>query len=307
MLQPQDTQEALQHLNTVGDFLRWCESQLRQHQVFLGHGTDNYNDEALNLVLSALHLPWDTHERVLAAQLVPTEKQRIVEWLSLRINNRTPLPYLTKQAWFCGLPFYVDERVLIPRSPLHEVVEAQFAPWLLDYAAPLKAMDLCTGSGCIAIAMAYALPNASVDAVDISDDALAVAEINIAKHQMQDRVRALKSDGLSATAQDYDIILCNPPYVDAEEMAALPDEYRHEPELALASGEDGLNFTRELLAQAADHLAPGGLLFVEVGYSWPAVERAWPEVPFLWLEFEHGGEGAFMLTREQLIEYNHCF
>lgn len=307
MLQETDQEEALAHLNTLGDFLRWGESQLRKHTVFLGHGTDNYNDEALALVLHALHLPWQVNPRVFHAQVLPSEKQAIVALFARRINERVPVPYLTQEAWFCGLPFYIDERVLIPRSPLGQVIEQGFAPWLENPQAPLRVLDLCTGSGCIAIAMAHALPNSIVDAIDISADALAVCEINVAQHGLEERVYPLLGDGLQVAQARYDLIVCNPPYVDAHEMANLPEEYIHEPELALASGHDGLDFTRRLLAQSADYLTENGILVVEVGYSWPAVEALWPEVPFFWFEFEHGGEGAFMLTRQQLVEHSSAF
>lgn len=307
VLTQEQAAEAFEHLSTLGDFLRWGQSTLRAAQVFLGHGTDNEHDEALALLLHALHLPWEVKPELLQTRLLPSEKQRFIALLQRRVNEKIPTPYLTQEAWFCGLPFYVDERVIVPRSPLAEVVQAQFQPWLRDPEAPLRMLDLCTGSGCIAIATAYALPNALVDAIDISTDALAVCEHNVALHHMEERVFPLLGDGLSVAQGPYDVIISNPPYVDAQEMANLPQEYTHEPELALASGEDGLDFTRQLLAQAAEHLSEEGFLVVEVGYSWPAVEKQWPQVPFLWLEFERGGEGAFMLTRQQLLEYAHLF
>lgn len=307
MLVKETIDEAFGHLITMGDFLRWGESKLREFDVFLGHGTDNYHDEALALLLFVTYLPWSTDPKILNTRLLPTEKQHFLALLEQRINARIPTPYLTNEAWFCGLPFYVDERVLIPRSPLGEIIEAQFSPWLQFPDAELKVLDLCTGSGCIAIAMAYALPNAIVDAIDISAEALAVCEHNVAEHGLDNRVFPLLGDGLRVAQGPYDLIVSNPPYVDADEMASLPQEYRHEPELALASGEDGLDFTRTLLAQASDYLTEDGNLIVEVGYSWPAVEQQWPEVPFLWLEFARGGEGAFMLSRQQLLEYRHLF
>lgn len=303
----EEIREALAHLATLGDFLRWAETQLRKHDVFLGHGTDNYNDEALALVLHALHLPWQVNPRVYSARLLPSEKKAIAELLKRRINERVPTAYLTNEAWFCGLPFYIDERVLIPRSPLGQLIEQRFEPWLTDATSPLRALDLCTGSGCIAIAMAHALPNSTVDAIDISADALAVCEINVAQHGLADRVFPLLGDGLSIAQERYHLIVCNPPYVDADEMANLPNEYIHEPELALASGRDGLDFTRRLLAESADYLTKDGILIVEVGYSWPAVKSLWPEVPFFWFEFEQGGEGAFMLTYQELVEYSSVF
>ena len=229
-----------------------------------------------------------------------------MELLARRVNERVPVPYLTGEAWFCGLPFKVDERVLIPRSPLAELIEQSFTPWV-DPEQVHAVLDLCTGSGCIAIACAYAFEHARVDGSDISDDALSVFAENIARHGVDDQVQALKSDGLDTVNGPYDLIVSNPPYVDARDMASLPGEYRHEPELALASGDDGLDFTRRLLRDAPDHLTDQGVLIVEVGNSMEAMMQEWPDVPFFWFEFERGGQGVFMLTRQQLLEYRDQF
>lgn len=306
MIEPREQQQALTTLRTPRDCLRWAESALRRADVFLGHGSDDHGDECLALLMHVLALPLDSDPRMLDARLLADEIERFVALVKRRANDRVPTPYLTGQAWFCGLPFYVDERVLIPRSPMAELIEARFQPWL-HAEQTTRILDLCTGSGCIAIACAYALEHASVDASDISDDALAVCERNIAEHRLQHQVRAVRSDGFEQLPDRYDLIISNPPYVDAGEMAALPEEYRHEPELALASGDDGLDFTRRLLREAADHLNEDGILIVEVGASDEQVMAAWPEVPFFWFEFERGGHGVFMLERRQLLAHRDAF
>lgn len=300
------TNEAVTSLKTVRDCLRFGESRLRAGGVFFGHGSDDPWDEALALLMHTLALPLNTDPRILDARLLPSEIQAYVDLLVRRINERVPVPYLTGEAWFCGLPFTVDERVLIPRSPLAELIEQSFAPWV-DPDQVHAVLDLCTGSGCIAIACAYAFEYARVDGSDISDDALAVFAENIARHGVEDQVQALKSDGLDSVNGPYDLIVSNPPYVDAMDMASLPEEYRHEPELALASGDDGLDFTRRLLRDAPDQLTEQGVLIVEVGNSMEAMMAEWPQVPFFWFEFERGGHGVFMLTRQQLLEYRSAF
>lgn len=300
------TNEAVTSLKTVRDCLRFGESRLRAGGVFFGHGSDDPWDEALALLMHTLALPLNTDPRILDARLLPSEIQAYVDLLVRRINERVPVPYLTGEAWFCGLPFTVDERVLIPRSPLAELIEQSFAPWV-DPDQVHAVLDLCTGSGCIAIACAYAFEYARVDGSDISDNALAVFAENIARHGVEDQVQALKSDGLDSVNGPYDLIVSNPPYVDAMDMASLPEEYRHEPELALASGDDGLDFTRRLLRDAPDQLTEQGVLIVEVGNSMEAMMAEWPQVPFFWFEFERGGHGVFMLTRQQLLEYRSAF
>lgn len=306
VIEPREQQQARTVLCTPRDCLRWAESALRRGQVFLGHGTDDHGDEALALLMHVLALPLDSDPRLLDARLLPDEIERFVALLCRRVNERIPVPYLTREAWFCGLSFYVDERVLIPRSPLAELIEAGFRPWLEPQRVE-RVLDLCTGSGCIAIACAYALPQAQVDASDISADALAVCEHNIQAHGLAGQVHPLLADGLNGLNPGYDLIISNPPYVDREEMESMPAEYHQEPSLALASGEDGLDFTRRLLADAAHYLTEQGVLIVEVGASDRHVIAAWPQVPFLWFEFERGGEGVFMLTRQQLLEYQDQF
>lgn len=235
----------------------------------------------------------------LDARLTTSERARVVANIQRRIEERIPAAYITGQAWFAGLPYAVDERVLVPRSPIAELIEKRFAPWLTE--EPLQILDLCTGSGCIGIACAYAFPDAEVQLSDISFDALAVAEENIHQHGMADRVFAMQSDLFeNLLGQRFDLIVSNPPYVDAEDMASLPDEFHAEPELGLASGDDGLDFTRRLLREAQDYLTDEGLLVVEVGNSWPALEAAYPDLPFVWVEFERGGHGVFVLTAQDL-------
>lgn len=293
-------------LQTLRDFLRWTTSRFLEAGLFYGHGNEDAFNEASQLLLSRVNLPVnELPELFLDARLTSDEKDKLLCLIEKRIEQRIPLPYLTHEAWFAGLPFYVDERVLIPRSPFAELIDNQFQPWLESPDELGRILDLCTGSGCIAIALAMAFPEATVDAVDISEDALAVADINIKKHELQDQVRAIQSDCWQAIEpqQQYDLIVSNPPYVGAEEMAGLPAEYRHEPASALEAADNGLALVREILLNAADYLSDNGLLFVEVGNSDLAVDAAWPDMAFMWLEFESGGHGIFMLDKAQCIEF----
>jgi len=270
--------------------------------VFFGHGTDNARDEAASLVYHVLGLPHDSPPRALRRHATAAELARLETVLKRRIDERIPLPYLIHEAWFAGLPFYVDERVLIPRSPFAELIANRFSPWI-DPGRVTRALDLGTGSGCIALAMAKAFPRARVDGSDVDRQALDVAHINRRRLRLTRRVRLIESDHFAAlSGESYDIIASNPPYVGKREMRGLPSEYRHEPRHALESGPQGLDSVEIILREAAKYLRPRGLLVVEVGNTERVLRRVYPRVPFTWLEFERGGGGVFLLTREQLMQ-----
>ncbi|ENM5772752.1 50S ribosomal protein L3 N(5)-glutamine methyltransferase [Vibrio mimicus] len=294
-------EEAVSELHTLQDMIRWTVSRFNAANLFYGQGTDNAWDEAVQLILPTLYLPIDVPPHVLSSRLTSSERLRVVERVIKRINDRTPVAYLTNKAWFCGLEFFVDQRVLVPRSPIGELIQNRFEPWLIE--EPTRIMDLCTGSGCIAIACANAFPEAEVDAIDISMDALQVAEQNIQDHGLEQQVFPIRSDLFRDLPQEqYDLIVTNPPYVDQEDMDSLPSEFRHEPELGLAAGSDGLKLARRILANAPLYLKENGVLVCEVGNSMVHMMEQYPHIPFTWLEFENGGHGVFLLTREQLID-----
>lgn len=292
---------AAEELFTVRDWLRFAVSRFEESGIFFGHGTQNSYDEAVWLIMAALHLPHDTLNNFLDAVLTETERKHLAHLIHRRITERIPTAYLVREAWLGDFRFYVDERVIVPRSFIAELLREQLAPWVENPEEIVSVADICTGSGCLAILAAHAFPNADVDAIDISDDALAVARRNIGDYGLEAHVSPIKSDMLSALqGKRYDIIISNPPYVDAPSMDALPKEYRQEPNLALASGDDGLDHTHTLLREAAEHLNPGGLLVVEIGHNRDILEAAYPALPFTWLEVSAGDQFVFLLTREQL-------
>jgi len=293
--------QASNELSTVRDFLRWSASQFDRAGLFYGHGTDNAWDEAVALVSQLLHLPQGVDAVILDAKLTGQEKQTLIAGLKQRIEHRVPTPYITGKAWFCGMPFHVNENVLIPRSPIGEMINNNFAPWLMT--EPKRILDMCCGSACIGIAMAEAFYEAQVDCSDISPDALEVAQKNVQLHECEERVRLLESDQWQGFAEDdvYDLIVVNPPYVDQHDYDTMPIEFSHEPRLALTSGDDGLDFTKTFLAKAADHLSDDGLLVLEVGNSGLALEEQFPDMPLTWVEFEHGGVGVFVMNKAEAV------
>ncbi|MFT5636211.1 MAG: ribosomal protein L3 glutamine methyltransferase [Cognaticolwellia sp.] len=312
MIKPEESVETInfaevsEQLHTVNDYVRFGASQFNQAELYFGHGTNNAWHEALTFVMHQLALPQEIANDLMQCRLIPQERVAILQLFERRIVEGLPAAYLTNQAMFCGLPFYVDERVLIPRSPIGELIEHSFAG-LID-KAPNRILDLCTGSGCIAIACAVAFPEADVDAIDLSIDALNVAQINIDGHGLSVQVIPIQSDVFSGVAgQSYDLIVTNPPYVDQEDVDSLPQEYLHEPVIGLGSGFDGLDIVRQILAQAASHLSDNGVLICEVGNSQIHLTTAFPNVPFQWLEFERGGHGVFRLTKAQLENHQQDF
>ncbi len=293
---------AAEELFTIRDWLRFTVTRFEESGIFYGHGTDNAYDEAVWLVMSALHLPHDTLINFLDASLTEPERRHVAHLIERRVTERIPTAYLLREGWLRGYKFYVDERVIVPRSHIAELLEEQLAPWIENPEMIQSAADICTGSGCLGILLAHAFPNAAVDVVDISPDAINVANINIANYGLEEQVTAIQSDMFKALkGKTYDLIISNPPYVDAPSMATLPQEYRNEPQLALGSGVAGLNHTHTLLREASQHLNEGGLLVVEIGHNRDALLDAYPNLPFTWLEVEAGDEFVFLLTKEQLI------
>ena len=292
---------ATEELVTVRDWLRWAVSRFNEAGLHFGHGTHNAWDEAVWIVLATLHLPRDTLEPFLDARLTSSERHALLERLQQRVVHRLPAAYLLNEAWLGEFRFHVDPRVIVPRSYFAELLEDGFAPWIENPESVASALDLCTGSGCLAIVMAHAFPNAAVDAIDISPEALEVARRNIADYGLEDRVHAIESDLFAkAKGRRYDLIICNPPYVTAAAMEALPPEYRHEPALALAAGRDGLDVVRRILGQARKHLNPRGVIAIEVGHNQELVTEAFPDLPAVWLDTEHADGKVFVLTREDL-------
>jgi ribosomal protein L3 glutamine methyltransferase len=288
-------------LSTLRDLMRFAVSRFHEAGVFFGHGTDNAWDEAAYLLLHSLRLPMDRLDPYMDARLTAGERADALDLIRRRIAERLPAAYLTREAWLAEHRFFVDERVIVPRSHVAELLREQLGPWINDPWAVARVLDMGTGSGCLAILAAEAFPEAVVDAVDVSPDALAVARINVEEYGLGERIRLIESDAFAALAGErYDLIIANPPYVKTESVAGLPDEYRREPMLALAGGEDGLDFARVLLREAARHLAPDGLMVVEIGDNREALERAFPRLSFVWLDTSAGDSLVFMLRRKDL-------
>lgn len=293
-------------LTTVRDWLRYSVSQMQKAELFFGHGTDNSWDESLQLLLGFLKIPHDKAEYILDAKLCDNEAEEYLTLLNKRIEQHTPVPYLLNEAWYAGLPFYVDERVLIPRSPIFQMIEQGFSPYYQG-AYPERILDMCTGSGCIGIVAALAFDEADVVLADICQDALAIAHKNIEHYQLAHRISAEQSDLFSNIVGRFDIIVANPPYVDANDMAAIPNEYQHEPEKALASGELGLNHPLEILQKASDYLTDDGILVLEVGNSAEHLESLFPAIDFNWVSFEKGGIGVMVFSQFELLQYREQF
>ena len=293
--------EAAQSLYTVRDYLRFAVSRFNQANLFFGHGSNNAHDEAAYLVLHTLHLPLDRLEPFLEARLTDSERTEVLNIIHRRVESRIPAAYLTHQALLGNFSFYVDERVIVPRSFIAELLFNQLSPWITEPGNIANVLDLCTGSGCLAIIAAHAFPNSSIDAVDLSPPALAVAERNVTDYELQDRICLIESDLFAKLdSKRYDLIISNPPYVDAESVKTLPQEYLHEPELALGSGHDGLDAARIILKNAAQHLTENGVLVVEIGHNRIALEAAFPNLPFTWLDVSAGDQYVFMLHKNDL-------
>lgn len=296
--------DVIDELITLRDWLRWAVSRFTEAGLFFGHGTDNAWDEAIWLLLATLKLPRDRLEACIDARLTKTERLAVWQALQQRIARRLPTAYIVQEAWLGDFRFYVDERVIVPRSYFAELLAEGFSPWVADVAGVTSALDLCTGSGCLAILMAHTFPDAQIDAIDISSAALAVAKRNIADYGLNGIVQPIESDLFAAVAgKRYDLILSNPPYVTAEAMVALPMEYRHEPTLALAAGEDGLDIVRRLLVEAADHLNTGGFIAIEVGHNREQVDMAFPGLAAIWLDTASSEEKIFLVSDEALRDY----
>ncbi len=289
-------------VETPRDLVLWTEARFEGAGLSYGHGTTSAREEAVFLVFHALALPFDVPDAVLDRPLMPEARSRALALIRERIGTRKPAAYVLRESWFAGFGFYVDERVLVPRSPIAELIESRFSPWLED---PRRILDIGTGSGCIAIACALTFPEAEVHATDVSAGALEVARRNTERHGVRDRVRLLRSDVYeSLCGERYDLIVSNPPYVPAAHLATLPPEHRHEPSLGLDGGDDGLAIVSRILEGASEHLTEHGTLIVEAGEAAPAAEARYPRLPFVWLEFERGGEGVFLLDVQGLRQ---CF
>jgi len=297
---------SLPNICTHQQALELASSYLEEKRVFFGHGTDNSWDEAVALLLWAASLPANVDPSILNEEVLPSVLKQFVDAMNTRVDQRKPAAYITQQAWFFGLSFYINESVLVPRSPIAELIANRYHPWLIK--SPKRILDLCCGSGCIGIAAAMAQEEARVLVSDLSKEAIAVANKNIQLHDCADRVQSVCAnlfDGIKSQGKEgqlFDLILCNPPYVDKNDLDTMPAEYHHEPEMGLSSGDDGLDLTRQILSEAAEYLTEDGVLILEVGNSWQHMEKVYPEFSFIWLEFEYGGLGVCVLTKTHLME-----
>ena len=296
----QNEDDISRQLFSVRDYIRYAMSRFTQSGVYYGHGTDNAWDEAVELIFFLLNMPLDADQRVLDARLTAEERKLIIRMIENRCIDRIPLPYITGRSYFAGLEFKIDERALIPRSPIAELVESGFAPWLMTQ--PERVLDLCCGSGCIGIAVS-AIADSSVVLADISEEALKLAKQNVDLHDLEDKVVTVESDLFEKIEGTFDLIVSNPPYVDAEDLESMPAEYAHEPRLALEAGADGLALARQILENAKHYLNDQGLLIMELGNSWIHLEEAYPSVPWTWVEFERGGHGVLAISRAELEQY----
>ena len=298
-----DVHAVAQTLLTVRDLVRYGVSRFTEAKLFFGHGSDNAWDEAVYLVLHALHLPPDELEPFLDARLLTQERERAIELIHRRCDSRLPAPYLTQESWLQGYRFFVDQRVIVPRSPIAELIEQQFQPWISEPERIESVLDMCTGSGCLAIIAAHVFENALVDAVDLSADAIAVAAINVKDHGLEDRVTLIQSNLFESipAGRRYDLIICNPPYVNSQSMSQLPAEYQHEPHQALAGGSDGMDLVRKILRQAPDYMTDQGCLVLEIGHEIEHFEEAFPEMVPIWLDAGESNEQILLLHRDQLL------
>ena len=301
-------QDILNNLHTIRDYIRWTISEMNTEKAYFGHGSDSIWDEAVHLVLSAISMSDEIDSNMVDAKLLLAEKQTIISYVYQRACERKPLPYILKKAWFADMEFDIDERVIIPRSPIAELIHNNYAPWVNDVDEVNSILDLCTGSGCIGIASSRVFENADVTLVDISDIAIEVANHNITKHHLNDRVRAINSDLFAHLGnKKFDVIVSNPPYVNSDDLVSMPNEYHFEPKLALEAGKDGLDLAKRIILEADEHLTEDGVLIVEVGNSQYALMNMCPDIPFTWLSFSEGGDGVFLLTYKELVKYKNNF
>lgn len=308
MYEENKKQDILTNLVTIKDYVRFCISEMNSQNAYYGHGSTNSWDEAVHLVISAINLQYELDSSMIDARLTLEERELILDYIYQRAYTRKPLPYILKKAWFADMEFDIDERVIIPRSPVSELIKHAFSPWVNNQYDAKNVMDLCTGSGCIGIACAEVFTNANVTLVDISEDALEIANKNIKKHNLTNRVSAIKSDLFTNVGDvKYNLIVSNPPYVDKQDIDSMPKEYHYEPKLALEAGDDGLDLAKKIILEADKYLTQDGVLIVEVGNSQHALMNMCPDIPFTWLSFENGGDGVFLLNYQELIQYKDKF